>query len=71
MPEELNTSNSNQNQVQSMKELEWLAHFYVMRGRQDLAKKITQDLIDVQNRMKKSKTLSDIKPDSSDFASAG
>lgn len=60
--------------MQSMKELEWLAHFYVMHGRQDLAEKIFQDVEQMRSRTKgmeqsPSKGLNNVKPDSTDFTS--
>lgn len=62
--------------IQSMKELDWLAQFFVMHGRQDLAEKIGQDVEQMRNRMKGKeqhplKSLNNIKPDSSDLAGPG
>ncbi len=63
--------------IQSIKELEWLAQFYDTHGRNDLAEKIWRDLDQIHNidkdsqYLKSSKTLKNIKPDSSDFASPG
>jgi ribosomal protein S7 len=63
--------------IQSIKELEWLAQFYDMHGRKDLAEKIWRDLDNIHKTAKNSKflkwskTLNNIKPDSSDFASPG
>lgn len=62
---------------QSIKELEWLAQFYDMHGRKDLAEKIRRDLDSIaktsndSNYLKSSKSSKNIKPDSSDFASPG
>ncbi len=69
MSEETKSSKTEPNQVQSIKELEWLAHFYVMHGRKDLALKIGQDLKALRSRMK-IQAVNNIEPDSSDFASA-
>ncbi len=63
--------------IQSIKELEWLAQFYAMHGRADLAEKIKRDLDSIaktakdSNYLKSSKSPKNIKPDSSDFASPG
>lgn len=62
---------------QSVKELVWLAQFYDMHGRKELAEKIRRDLDNIHKTakdsryLKSSKTLKNIKPDSSDFASPG
>lgn len=63
--------------LQSIKELEWLAHFYLMHGRIDLAEKIRQDVELLRYRLHEheksmpSKSLNHIKPDSSDLAGPG
>ncbi len=64
------------NNVQSMKELKWLAQFFIMHNREDLAEKIYVDIEHIRNRGKSSKknpskSSNNIKPDSSDFTSPG
>lgn len=64
------------NNIQSMEELKWLAQFFIMHNREDLAEKIYLDIENIRNRGKSSKRnpskgSNNIKPDSSDFASPG
>lgn len=59
--------------IQSIKELEWLAHFYLMHGRADLAEKIRKDVELLRYRLHEhengmpSKSFNNIKPDSADL----
>lgn len=63
--------------LQSMQELEWLAEFYIMHGREDLAEKICRDIERLRGRAKNSdrsnpsKTANNVKPDSSDLTGPG
>lgn len=67
-------SHNESTNIQSIKELKWLAQFYITHGRKDLAEKIWKDLEQMRNRMKgfeqgPSKGLNNVKPDSTDFTS--